>query len=155
MFQTILQTAPEPTFNRTVLRAVSEELSRTGFLLESIRDEEATYRDKDRYITFEMEHGVIHIRIGIGLAEHVGGHINSMRLEDMIRFTYGGLQRGANKVEYLGVGECLARAMKDLREFASEFLHGDFRPFLRVVALKFRDEHGTLRESIVLGEDRR
>jgi hypothetical protein len=152
VFQTILHTAPEPTFNRTVLRAVSEELSRTGFLLESLNEQEATYRDKDRYITFEMEHGLIHIRIGIGLVEQTSGHTNSMRLEDVIRFTYGGLQRGVNKVENLGVAECLARAMKDLREFASEFLHGDFRPFLRVVALKYRDEHGTLRESIVPGE---
>ena len=78
-----------------------------------------------------------------------------MLLEDMIHFTYGSLDRGVNKVDYLGVRECLARAMKDLREFASEFLNGDFRPFLRVVALKFRDEHGMLRESIILGEKKR
>ena len=61
MLQTILQTGPEPvfepTFNRTVLRPVSEELSRKGFLIENITQHEATYRDKDRYISFEMEHG--------------------------------------------------------------------------------------------------
>lgn len=155
MFSTILQAgqepAYEPSFNRIVLRPVSEELARRGFLPESITDHEATYRDKDRFITFELEHGVIHIRLGIGAAEHEDGHVNSMLLEDIVRFTYGGLRRGANKVEFLGVGECLARAMQDLKEFASEFLSGDFRPFLRVVALKYRDEHGTLRESIVLG----
>jgi hypothetical protein len=159
VLQTILQTGPEPvfepTFNRTVLRPVSEELSRKGFLLETLTEHEATYRDKDRYITFEMQRGVIHIRLGIGLVQQDDGRINSMLLEDMIRFTYGGLNRGANKVEYLGVRECLARTMKDLREFASEFLSGDFRPFLRVVALKYRDEHGTLRESIILGENNR
>ena len=156
MFQTILQTGPEPpfepTFNRTVLRPVSEELSRKGFLLETITEHEATYRDKDRYISFEMRHGVIHIRLGIGLVQQREGHINSMLLEDMIHFTYGSLDRGVNKVGNLGVRECLARTMKDLREFAAEFLNGDFRPFLRVVALKYRDEHGTLRESIILGE---
>lgn len=155
----ILQTEPsppfEPTFNRAVLRPVSEELSRKGFVLESVTDHKATYREKDRYLTFEMEHGVIHIRLGIGQAEHTEGHINSMLLEDMIHFTYGSLDRGVNKVEYLGVRECLARAMKDIREFASEFLNGDFRPFLRVVALKHREEHGTLRESIILGEVRK
>ena len=140
-----------PSFNRSVLAAVTEELGRKKFALESMTETVAIYRHDEQYIKFTLKDGNLYARIGVGHPEHGEEHIKSMRLDDLIHFLYGSLDRGVSKLGDLGVRECLSRAMRDLWEFAADFLNGDFRTFLHTAALKYRDEHGMLRENIIVG----
>lgn len=151
MSHLFIEQKPGPSFNKAVLMAVTEELGRKKFLLESAAETTATFRDEEQYIKFTLKDGDLLVRIGVGYPEHTDAHIKSMRLDELIHFLYGSLQRGVNRVDEFGVRESLSRAMKDLWEFAPDFLNGDFRTFLRVVALKYREEHGGLRESVILG----
>jgi hypothetical protein len=137
----------EAPLNSSVLQPVTEEMHELGFELESVSEAQAIYRDEDRYVTFTEEEGAITLRLGVGSLDAAQQSINSMRLDDMVRFMFGGLQRGKNRLEKTNLSECLKSSMKDLREFAHEFLHGDFRPFLRTLALKHREDKGTLREA--------
>lgn len=133
--------------DKTVLRPVTEEMHDLGFELESVSPSQAIYRDEDRYVTLTEEDGFITVRLGVGSMDAAQQSINSMRLDDMIMFMFGGLRRGKSRLSQTNLPDCLRSAMKDLREFAHEFLHGDFRPFLRTLALKHREELGTLREA--------
>ena len=141
----------ESSFNRSVLKSVTEELARKKFLLESTTDKTATFRNQEQYIKFTLKEGQLFTRIGVGYPDHTDGHIKSMRLDELIHFLYGSLPRGLHKVDGLGVRESLALALRDLWEFAADFMNGDFRTFLRTASMKYRDEHGMLRESIILG----
>jgi len=145
-------TIPGPCFNSAVLRSITEELSRKQFELESQEDTVVIYRHDEQYIRFTLKDGFLYTRLGVGHPEHVEGHIKSLRLDEMIAFTFGGLKRGLIELNNHSVRECLAAAMLNLWEFAPDFMNGDFRAFLRTAALKYRDEHGMLRESIILGQ---
>jgi hypothetical protein len=85
------------------------------------------------------------VRLGFGLHDIGNQSLNSMRLDEMIAHVYGGLKRGCHAVDNNGLEGCLARAVKDLREFANEFVRGDFRPFLRILAIRHREERDAAR----------
>ena len=154
MFDTANERITGPTFNRAALRLISEELAKRGFTMESVLPDRATYRNGDRYLAFTLLNGEMHVVLGIGYAESTTDHANSITLDAMVHFLYGSLRRGVHKIGPLGILECSGKVIADLKEFANEFLQGDFRPFLRVLALKYKDEHGMLRENIIVGSNR-
>lgn len=143
-----------PSFNRLVLEPTTAALSIKGFDLESVSDALVTYRRDEEYVNFTLNDGHLGICLGVGHPEHDEGiNIRSMKLDDLVRFQYGSLHRGVHSVSELGLSMCLERARADLQEFAPDFLIGDFRAFLRTVALKHREDHGMLRASTAFGNN--
>jgi len=102
-----LEPRNEPSFNRSVLITVTEELARRKFFLESMSERTVTYSNEDQYIKFTLKDGDLLVRIGVGYPDHTDAHIKSLRLDELIHFMYGSLPRGVNKVGDLGVRECL------------------------------------------------
>jgi|SRR5579885_3386780 len=149
-----ISTGNGPSFNSSVLRTVTEDLGRRKFTLESITDTVVLFRKDEQYIKFTLKDGNLYTRIGVGHPDR-GEDIKSMRLDELIGFNYSGLKRGLIKTENRGVRECLAMAVRDLWEFAGDFMNGDFRAFFRIAALKYRDEHGMLRENVILGTEKK
>jgi hypothetical protein len=140
VYQTIYDTAIQPTFNPAILKPITDDLQKSNFCAEALSPKSATYRDGDRYVTFLLEDGCLFLRLGVGSHDSLETTINSMRLDEMVGFLYGGLKRGCHAMDEKAIHECLAGALRDLKEFAHEFLRGDFRPFLRVLAIKKREE---------------
>ena len=139
MYQSVYETA-HPTFSAAILHNVTKDLQAMHFLPESASPTTALYRDGDRYIEFLLDEDCLTVRLGVGSHDPGESLINSMLLNEMIGFLYGGMQRGCHAVDEKGLDVCLQAAMQDLKEFAHEFLRGDFRPFLRVLAIKKREE---------------
>ena len=140
MQQTIYKPRVAVTLNPAVLQDVTHEMQEMGFTPSTLTPQNATYRSGDRYVTFVLNDGAVYTRLGVGshdLSEH---NINAMRLDEMIKLLFGGMQRGCHPLTDETLHACLASAMSDLKEFAHEFLRGDFRPFLRVLAIKHRED---------------
>jgi hypothetical protein len=138
--QTLTETAAGPQLSPIVLKSVTEELEAMHFEPVATSPNVVTFRDGERFVRFELVENILTIRVGVGSHEDEDLGITSMRLDEMIAFLYGGLQRGCNAVDDRGLTACVDAAMKDLKEFAHEFLRGDFRPFLRVLATKKRED---------------
>ena len=140
MYQTIYNPATQPKFSAALLQTFAREFAAMNFMPEEFQSNRATFRDGERYISFLLEDETLTIRLGVGSHDGEEAKINSMRLDEMVAFLFGGLKRGCHCTNDAGLEDCLASAMKDLREFANEFLRGDFRPFLRILAIKKREE---------------
>ncbi len=150
MYQAILETTNQASLQGSAIQPVTVEMRQLGFCLEHASPNQAVYRDGDRYTVFALENGELTLRLGVGSHDSAEALINSMRLDELVAFMYGGLRRGCHATTEHGLERCLASAMKDLKEFAHEFLRGDFRPFLRVLALKKREDRqaATSKESV-------
>jgi hypothetical protein len=140
VYQTIYDSKPQATLNPALLVPITAEMKTVRFELETLTPYHATYRDGDRYVTFSVIEGDLTVRLGVGSHDLTQQTINSMRLDEMIAFLFGSLKRGCHAIDDAGLQNCLKGAMKDIREFANEFLNGDFRPFLRVLSMKHREE---------------
>ena len=140
MYQTIYDDESTTAFTSTNLQPVVREMNTLGFATEAVNQAAAVFRDGDRYVQFSLQDKTLSLRLGVGSHDPEDSIINSMKLHEMIGFMYGGMQRGCHVVDEQGLDACLAAGLKDLKEFAHEFLRGDFRPFLRVLALKKREE---------------
>ena len=140
MYQTIYDTVTTPTLNSAVMQPVINELRNMHFDPVELYADRATFRDGERYVMLLIEQSTLTTRLGVGSHDTNESLINSMRLDEMISFLFGGMKRGCHCIDEKGLEECLQAAMKDLKEFAHEFLRGDFRPFLRVLAIKKREE---------------
>jgi len=145
VYQTIYETAPQPTLTPDVMQPATEELGKLNFNAVDLNANRATFRDGERYVTFLLEQSTLTVRLGVGSHDTNEAIINSMRLDEMIGFLFGGMKRGCHCIDEKGLDECMQAAIKDLKEFAHEFLRGDFRPFLRVLAIKKREERETAR----------
>lgn len=139
MYQAIYDTT-RLTLNGANMQAVTAGMRQWNFVLEDVKPHEVVYREGDRYVVFCLDGDTLTLRLGMGSYDPEQLSINSMRLHEMIGFLYGSLQRGCHALDESGLDACLEKAMKDLREFAHEFLGGDFRPFLRVLSIKKREE---------------
>lgn len=139
MYQAIYDTT-RLTLNGANMQAVTAGMRQWNFILENVTPSEVVYREGDRYVVFCLETDTLTVRLGMGTYDPQQCAMNSMRLHEMIGFLYGSLQRGCHALDESGLDACLDKAMKDLREFAHEFLGGDFRPFLRVLWIKKREE---------------
>ena len=71
----------------------------------ALRQERATFRDGDRYVTFALEDGLLTTRLGVGSHDTQEAPINSMRLDEMISFLFGGLKRTIAKAGYSDIKE--------------------------------------------------
>lgn len=140
MYQTVYDTVPQPSFNRAALQPVIDELGKAHFDPAELFANRATFRDGERYVSLLLDDSTLSVRLGVGSHDADESLINSMRLDEMISFLFGGMKRGCHCVDEKGLADCLQAALKDLKEFAHEFLRGDFRPFLRVLAIKKREE---------------
>ena len=152
--QQLAEPSMGPSFNRFVLQATTAVLSKRGFEMESISGSLVTYRRDEEYLNFALHEGNLCLCLGVGHPEHDEGvNIRSMRLDDLVRFQYGSLNRCVHSVDAFGLTMCLERALSDLQEFAPDFLIGDFRAFLRTVGLKHREDRGMLRSSTIAGNN--
>ena len=140
MYQTVYDTTILPKFNPAMMQPVIKELQAMSFSPDGLYSDRATFRDGERYVMFAIEADCLTTRVGVGSHDTDESKINSMRLDEMIGFLFGGLKRGCHSTNDAELSLCLSGAMKDLKEFAHEFLRGDFRPFLRVLAIKKREE---------------
>ena len=138
MYQPIYEPSVQPSLTPAITTEATEALKRSGFEMETLTPNRVTYRSGDRFVSIEIANSELSMRIGIGSS--AGGASNSMRLDEMTHFMFGGLKRGCYSANELELKQCLERAMKDLNEFAHDFLRGDFRPFLRILAMKNREE---------------
>lgn len=110
------------------------------FGLEELKPASATFRNGDRYIAFELHGDELAVRIGIGSNHWEEASFNSIRLDTLVNFMFGRLPRGCHKISDCSLQDCVGKAMKDLKEFTYEFLCGDFRPFLRTLAMYNREK---------------
>lgn len=140
MYQPIYETAYRPAFTPAALQPLTREMQSMNFQPETLTPEKATFRDGDRYVMLALEEGLLTARLGVGSQAEGQASLSSMRLDEMIAFLYGGLKRGCHAADEVALDACLCGVMKDLKEFANEFLRGDFRPFLRVLAMKKRED---------------
>lgn len=139
MYQAIYDPV-RPAFNSANIQAVVGEMKQLGFEGESFAPNLMVFRGGDRYVAYQLSESDVAVRLGMGVYDPDQASINSMRLDEMIGFLYGSLKRGCHPIDDAGIEDCLAKAAKDLKEFAHEFLRGDFRPFLRVLSMKKKEE---------------
>ena len=139
--QTLYESSTEPpSLSPLAFSNVNRELQSMHFAPVAASPNAVTFRDGERFVRFDLTGFNITVRLGVGSHEDMDFAINSMRLDEMIAFLYGGMKRGCQAVDERGLQLCLEAALSDLKEFAHEFLRGDFRPFLRVLAAKKREE---------------
>ena len=137
MYESLDDSGCPTTLNALVLQDVSEQMDEVHFVADTLTPEAAVYRDGDRFVVFGLEDGVVSVTLGIGDKDQFS---NSIRLDEMTSYLYGGMKRGCHCTDDASLHDCLQMAANDLKEFASDFLHGDFRPFLRVISLKRQAE---------------
>jgi hypothetical protein len=102
------------------------------------------YRGGDRFIVFEVTGGkppTGSVRLGVGAQDVQLSELHSVSLEDLISLSLGSTGRGRYPLDQLSVPEYLHQAMNDLVEFAHEFLYGDIRSFIRMMAMSHREKH--------------
>ena len=145
MYQAIYDQA-RPAFNAANSQTVVTEMRQLGFDRETFAPELLVFRGGDRYVAYLLSESDVAIRIGMGPYDPSQTSVNSMRLDEMIGFLYGSLKRGCHPVDDAGIEDCLAKATKDLKEFAHDFLRGDFRPFLRVLSMKKKEDMEAAKE---------
>lgn len=140
MNQSLYDTTAQPQLSPIVLKHANDELQTMHFLPVAASPAVAIFKDGERFVRFELCDSSLNLRLGVGSHEDEDLKTTSMRLDEMIAYLYGGLKRGCHAVDDRGLTACIDDAMKDLKEFAHEFLRGDFRPFLRVLATKKKEE---------------
>ena len=102
-----------------------------------------TYRGGDRFLVFRLEagqppHG--DVLIGIGAEDAHITEANSMTLEELAALSFGGVVRGRYRLDDMTLQDFLQQALHDLIEFAHEFLYGDIRNFIRLLAMRNREK---------------
>ena len=152
MYQTIYETSTYQEFSPFALKPATAEMDTAKFVLEELLPKVATYRNGERYVCFELNRDELSVRIGVGSHRGQEATFNSIRLDDLVNFQYGRLPKGCHSVDDDGLQDCVGKAMKDLKEFAYEFLHGDFRPFLRTLAMYHREQRAVKAEAVDLSK---
>ena len=102
------------------------------------------YRGGDRFVAFRADGGdppIGSVQMGVGSVDTAVSDINSLMLHDLIELTLGGSTRGRYDLRQISMNEFAERSLHDLVEFAHEFLYGDIRSFIRLLALSHRQKH--------------
>jgi hypothetical protein len=102
------------------------------------------YRGGDRFLVFRLEAGQPprgNVHLGIGAEDAHITEANSMSLGDLVELSFGGSNRGRYVLGESTVQNFLQQALHDLVEFAHEFLYGDIRSFIRLLAIRNRERH--------------
>ena len=114
------------------------------------------YRGGDRFISFRVDASPARgtVTLGVGSVDTPVSDINSVTLHHLAELTFASADRGRYDLHEVSVQEFAEKALKDLVDFAHEFLYGDIRNFIRILAVSNREKHRQ-EEAAVLSDKHR